>query len=43
MEQDFLKELEFLGVTARIKRLSDSLFYSIKGLYASENIDLEPS
>ncbi|NJO92747.1 MAG: MarR family transcriptional regulator [Chloroflexia bacterium] len=43
MEQDFLKDLEFLGVTARIKRLSDSLFYSIKELYNSQNIDIEPS
>ena len=43
MKQDFLKELEFLGVTARIKRLSDALFYSIKELYKIENIDLEPS
>ena len=42
MEQDFLKELEFLGVTARIKRLSDALFYSIKELYVSENVDIEP-
>ncbi|MBT33425.1 MAG: hypothetical protein CMO01_27500 [Thalassobius sp.] len=43
MNQDFLRELEFLGVTARIKRLSDSLFYSIKELYAIEGIDIEPS
>lgn len=43
MERDFLKELEFLGVTARIKRLSDSLFYNIKELYMAEGIDIEPS
>lgn len=42
MEQDFLKDLGLLGVTARIKRLSDSLFYSIKELYKSQGIDIEP-
>lgn len=43
MEHDFLKELEYLGVTARIKRLSESLFYSIKELYKYANIEIEPS
>lgn len=43
MENDFLKELAFLGVTARIKRLSESLFYSIKDLYQAQNITIEPS
>ena len=43
MENDFLKELEFLGITARLKRLSDTLSYSIKDLYKSQGIDIEPS
>ena len=43
MEKDFLKELGYLGVTARIKRLSDALFYSIKELYDQQRIDIEPS
>ena len=43
MEKDFLIKLEYLGVTARIKRLSESLFYSIKELYKYANIDIEPS
>lgn len=43
MEKDFLKELGYLGVTARIKRLSDALFYSIKELYDHQGIDIEPS
>ena len=43
MEKDFLKELEFLGVTARLKRLSDVLSYSIKELYKANGIDIEPS
>lgn len=43
MERDFLAELKYLGVTARIKRLSESLFYSIKELYKYADIDIEPS
>jgi len=43
MEQDFLKELELLGVTARLKRLSDALTASIKELYRARDVDLEPS
>ena len=43
MERDFLKELEFLGVTARLKRLSDNLSYSIKELYKQNAMDIEPS
>ncbi|NOU59122.1 MarR family winged helix-turn-helix transcriptional regulator [Marinifilum caeruleilacunae] len=43
MERDFLKELEFLGVTARLKRLSDNLSYSIKDLYQQKDLDIEPS
>ncbi len=43
MDNDFLKELEYLGVTARIKRLSESLFYNIKELYRYADIDIEPS
>ena len=43
MKEDFLKELEFLGLTARLKRLSDNLSYSIKELYKVEAVDIEPS
>lgn len=43
MTKDFLNDLEYLGVTARIKRLSDSLHYSMKELYATQGIDIEPS
>ena len=35
MKKDFLKELEYLGITARLKRLSDAMSYSIKSLYKS--------
>lgn len=43
MEKDFLKELEYLGITARLKRLSDAMSYSIKNLYKEEGFDIEPS
>jgi DNA-binding MarR family transcriptional regulator len=43
MANDFLRELEFLGVTARIKRLSDTLSTSIKVLYKENGFDIEPS
>lgn len=43
MSKDFLRELEYLGITARLKRMSDSISYSIKELYKIENVDIEPS
>ncbi len=43
MENDFLQQLSFLGVTARIKRLNESLTYGIKDLYRQVNVDIEPS
>ena len=43
MASDFLMDLRFLGVTARVKRLSDALSVGIKELYQLNDIDLEPS
>ena len=43
MQDDFLSELEFLGVTARLKRLSDTLSESIRELYRENDVDIEPS
>jgi DNA-binding MarR family transcriptional regulator len=43
MPGDFLEELGHLGVTARIKRLSDALTAGIKELYRAEGVDIEPS
>lgn len=43
MDKDFVKDLGFLGVTARLKRLSDSISYSIKEMYKQQNIKFEPS
>lgn len=43
MPHDFLEDLGHLGVTARIKRLSDSLTSGIKALYLLQGVDIEPS
>lgn len=43
MENDFLKDLAFLGVTARLKRLSDALTAGIKEFYQANDVDIEPS
>lgn len=43
MDRDLLRELHHLGLTARIKRLSDSLSASIRQLYQAQGVDLEPS
>lgn len=43
MEDDYLKKIEFLGFTARLKRLSDSLVYDAKAVYKELNIEIEPN
>jgi len=43
MKNDYLRELGHLGVTARLKRLSDVLTCSIKDLYKAIGLDIEPS
>lgn len=43
MSDDFLKELEYLGVTARLKRLSDAFSTGIRELYKAAGVDIEPS
>ncbi len=43
MENDFLRDLEFLGITARLKRLSDALSTSIRELYKDQELTIEPS
>lgn len=43
MKEDLLRELGHLGITARLKRLSDSISYSIRKLYQARGIDIEPS
>lgn len=43
MDDDFLRELEYLGVTARLKRLSDAFSTGIRELYKAAGVDIEPS
>lgn len=43
VQSDFLKELGYLGLIARLKRLSDSMLYSIRDLYKLKGIDIEPN
>lgn len=43
MKEDFLKELEFVGFTARIKRISDSLMYDARKVYEDLGIGIEPN
>lgn len=43
MGSGFLRELEYLGVTARLKRLSDAFSTSIRDLYKAKGLDIEPS
>ncbi len=43
MGHDLLRELRYLGITARIKRLSDGLSCSIKELYREKGVNIEPS
>lgn len=41
--EDFLTQIEFVGFTSRLKRLSDALLYSTKDLYKSMGLDIEPN
>ena len=43
MENDFLKEVEHLGLTARLKRISDNMIYSAKDLYKTLDLDIDPN
>lgn len=40
---DFLTELGHLGMIARLKRMSDAMLYSIREVYKTENVDIEPN
>ncbi|MEP1097326.1 MAG: helix-turn-helix domain-containing protein [Cyclobacteriaceae bacterium] len=41
--EDYLKELGHLGLIARLKRLSDSMLYSIRDVYKVERFEIEPN
>ena len=43
MEKDFLQKLEFVGFTARMKRISDSLMYDARRIYDDLDIGIEPN
>lgn len=43
MHKDYITYIEYQGVTARLKRLSDSLFYSIRELYNELELGIEPN
>lgn len=43
MTKDYLFEIKNQGITARLKRLSDSLFYSIRELYQESELGIEPN
>ncbi len=41
--EDYLKELGNLGLIARLKRLSDSMLYSIRDVYKMKGFEIEPN
>ncbi|CAL2105565.1 Winged helix DNA-binding protein [Tenacibaculum sp. 190524A02b] len=40
---DYLKEIEFAGVTARLKRISDTLMHDARRVYEYLNLSIEPN
>lgn len=43
MEKDFLIEMEYAGLTGRLKRLSDSFIYNTKRFYRAHGLEIEPN
>jgi DNA-binding MarR family transcriptional regulator len=43
MENDFVKELGYLGFTMRLKRISDTLMHEGRRLYSDLDVDIEPN
>lgn len=43
MNQDYIASLDYIGFTARIKRLSDLLIYSARAHYKTIDIGIEPN
>lgn len=41
--QDFVQSLQFIGFTARIKRLSESVMLDAKNIYKQSEFDIEPN
>lgn len=43
VKDDFIKELGYLGVTTRLKRISDALMHDGRRMYNALGIDIEPN
>lgn len=43
MENDFLMEMGYSGLTGRLKRLSDLFVYQTKEFYKEHGVDIEPN
>lgn len=43
MKEDFIKELGYLGLASRLKRISDVMIHSGRQMYKSLDLDIEPN
>ncbi|WBL26965.1 MarR family winged helix-turn-helix transcriptional regulator [Zunongwangia sp. HGR-M22] len=43
MDDDFLVEMGYAGLTGRLKRLSDSFLYSTRQFYRDNGLEIEPN
>lgn len=43
IQNDFLIEIQLVGLTSRLKRLTDSILYSTKDFYKAVGVDIEPN
>lgn len=43
MKEDFIKELSYLGLASRLKRISDVMIHSGRQMYKSLDLDIEPN
>jgi MarR family transcriptional repressor of emrRAB len=43
IQNDFLIELQLVGLTSRLKRLTDNILYSTKDFYKAVGVDIEPN
>lgn len=43
MDDDFLVEMSYAGLTGRLKRLSDSFLYSTRQFYRDNGLEIEPN
>src|SRR5699024_10171458 len=43
MEEDFLVEMGYSGLTARLKRLNDQFVYQTKAFYKAKGVEIDPN